>query len=301
MLSRHILLINLNIEAVKKLIYLFLLLIVISPNLVFGQKTDVPLLGVCATMDKVPLVHKHGYTFIQPTVAEILQPQKPDSLYDGPINNIDFPLDMVVCNVFIPGSIKTTGPDVNEQKIIAYATRVFERAEKLNIRLIVFGSGASRMIPDGFDKNVARKQFVDISRKLAVLAAQYDIVLSLESQNKEECNFINTLQEAILIAKKVDHPNFRVTVDTYHMMRENEPADHIIDGGKYIYHCDIGEKETRSAPGVKGDNFVPYFRAFQQIGYKGMIALECRFTDLETELPLAKETIAKQWELAKKL
>ncbi len=40
-------------------------------------------------------------------------------------------------------------------------------------------SGASRMAPDGFDKNVAHKQFVDISRKLAVLAAQYNIVLSL--------------------------------------------------------------------------------------------------------------------------
>lgn len=273
--------------------------IVLHPIAGFAQKNDVPLLGVCATMDKIPLVDRFGYAFIQPTVSEILQPQKPDSLYNFELNDADFPLEMLVCNVFIPGSIKTTGPDADEQKIMDYARRVFERAQKLNIRLIVFGSGASRNIPEGFDRVVARKQFIAISKKLATLAAQYAIVLSLESQNKEECNFINTLEESILIAKEVNHPNFRVTVDIYHMMRENEPASHILAGGEYIYHCDIGEKETRSAPGVKGDDFVPYFRAFQQIGYQGMIALECRFTDLASELPVAKETIIKQWELAK--
>ncbi|GAB3013147.1 hypothetical protein GCM10027051_15540 [Niabella terrae] len=65
--------------------------------------------------------------------------------------------------------------------------------------------------------------------------------------------------------------------------------------------CDIGEKATRSAPGVAGDDFTPYFRAFQKINYKGRIALECRFTDLNRELPLARRRIREQWAAARKL
>ncbi|MCH5721373.1 sugar phosphate isomerase/epimerase family protein [Niabella hibiscisoli] len=114
-------------------------------------------------------------------------------------------------------------------------------------------------------------------------------MLTLESQNREECNFLNTIKECIEVARAVNHPNYKICVDIYHMMRENEPASIILEGGSLVYHCDIGEKATRSAPGIAGDDFTPYFYALQRIGYKGMIALECRFTDLDKELPLAQK------------
>nr|WP_262915277.1 sugar phosphate isomerase/epimerase family protein [Niabella ginsengisoli] len=244
------------------------------------------------------MVKKAGYDFIQPTVSEIIKPLQPDSLYTIAKNISNPEVKISAINVFIPGSIKTTGPEVNEQRIINYAETVFKRARELKIPLVVFGSGASRMIPEGFSKDSAFKQFVSIGKKLAPLAAKYNIVLALESQNKLECNFLNTVAECIEVARAVNHPNYKICVDIYHMMRENEPASVIIDGGSLVYHCDIGEKETRSAPGVAGDDFTPYFKAFQKIGYKGKIALECRFKDLETELPLAKKTIEEQWKKA---
>lgn len=89
-----------------------------------------------------------------------------------------------------------------------------------------------------------------------------------------------------------------MTVDIYHMMREEEPASVILDGAKYVYHCDIGEKQERTAAGVAGDDFVPFFQAFQKIGYTGKIALECRFENLEQELPLAMRVIKEQWQAA---
>lgn len=262
-----------------------------------AQTTKVPELGVCAPLTQAGLVAANGYTFIQPTVAETLQPFVADSVFDASrVKNS--PVKVSVINVFIPGSIKTTGPDVDETKILDYARTVFRRADALDIRTIVFGSGASRRIPEGFDHDVAFQQFVDISKKLAVLAAEYNIVLALESQNKLECNFLNTLKECIAVADAVDHPNFKITVDIYHMFREDEPASVILEGARHIHHCDIGEKETRSAPGIAGDDFAPFFKAFQQIGYQGKIALECRFKDMETELPIALKTIHEQWQKA---
>ncbi len=203
-------------------------------------------------------------------------------------------------NVFIPGSIKTTGPEVDLTQILNYATRVFQRAQQLNISLIVFGSGASRNIPDGFNRDSAYTQFVDIAKNLAVLAAKYNVTLALENQNKLECNFLNTLKECISVAEAVEHPNFKVTVDIYHMLREDESPAVILEGAKYIYHCDIGEKDNRTVPGVVGDDFKSFFKAFQQIGYMGKIALECRFNNLEQELPIAIRVLNGQWQAAKK-
>ncbi|WP_346237334.1 sugar phosphate isomerase/epimerase family protein [Niabella insulamsoli] len=261
----------------------------------------VPVLGVCAKLSDAHLVKQAGYQFIQPTVGEVVKPLQPDTSYVIAENISNPEVDIDVINVFIPGSIKTTGPEVDEDRTLDYAKTVFERAHQLKIRLIVFGSGASRMVPEGFSHDTAFEQFVSVSKKLAALAAKYDIVLALESQNKLECNFLNTVAECIKVARAVNHPNFRICVDIYHMMRENEPARVIMDGGPLVYHCDIGEKETRSAPGVAGDDFRPYFKAFQKIGYKGKIALECRFKDMERELPLAMKTIRSQWaEAAKK-
>lgn len=262
------------------------------------QKHDMPLLGVCASVDKAPLLKKYGYAFIQPTVSAVLQPSQPDSLFRmrQELNKLEVPVE--ACNVFLPGSVKTTGPQADETTILNYAAKVFHRARELQVPLIVFGSGASRQIPEGFSKDTARKQFIAIGKKLAALAATYNIILALESQNRQECNFINTLKESVEIAREINHPHFLVTVDIYHMMRENEPAAHITEAGKYIYHCDIGEKAARTPPGVAGDDFVPYFRALQSIGYKGKIALECNFKNWAEELPLAMHTIQKQWQLA---
>ncbi|TJZ51429.1 sugar phosphate isomerase/epimerase [Sphingobacterium olei] len=279
-----------------KQIILLLLFAVTCQKMTYGQSA-LPELGVCANLDKSMLVKKAGYSFIQPTVSEVLQPMIADSSFnDEKTKNSDVAVSVV--NVFIPGTIKTTGPEMDEATIINYATTVFQRAQRLNIPLIVFGSGASRHIPDGFNRDTAFSQFVHISKKLAALAAQYHVVLALESQNKTECNFLNTLKECIAVAEAVNHPNFKITVDIYHMMRENEPASVVLEGAKYIYHCDIGEKEDRTAPGVVGDDFTPFFKAFQKIGYTGKIALECRFKDLETELPLAMRTIREQWQAA---
>lgn len=275
-----------------------LLLLLINAGVGFAQPNHFPKLGACTSLDQAPLLKKHGYAFIQPMVSDILLPLKPDSIFNGGDNVRKSEVPVLAANVFIPGSIKTTGPDVDEAKIVAYATTVFKRAHSLGIPVIVFGSGASRKIPDGFSKDSAFKQFVTIGKRLATIAAQYNVVLALESLNKEECNFLNTVKECIEVARTVDHPNYKICVDIYHMMRENEPASVIVEGGSLVYHCDIGEKATRSAPGVAGDDFIPYFKAFQQIGYKGMIALECRFTDMDTELPLAAKTIREQWEQA---
>lgn len=45
------------------------------------------------------------------------------------------------------------------------------------------------------------------------------------------------------------------------MLKENESPQSIIDAGSVIEYCEIAEKDERTYPGFKGDNFMPYLKA----------------------------------------
>src|SRR3546814_3651661 len=76
---------------------------------------------------------------------------------------------------------------------------------------------------------------------------------------------------------------------------ENESPRIIRKAAKYIYHCDLAEKEGRTAPGVHGQDFTPYFQALKDIGYQGKIAIECRWEDMAEQLPSAVAVLGNKF------
>lgn len=272
-----------------------LLLTVLLPVSVYGQETFSPEIGVTGSLDNIPLLVENGCTFIQPSVGSFLMPMEPEEKFEENLEKYgDAPINIFACNSFIPGDLKSVGPEYAPEKILKYAEKVFERAAKAGVEVIVFGSGGSRKIPDGFSKEEATRQFIALGKKMAPLAEKHGIIICLENLNSTETNMINTFEEAYQVVKAIDHPNFRLTVDIYHMLKENESPEIIREAADYIYHCDLAEKEKRSAPGVMGDDFRPYFQALKEIGYQGKIAIECRWEDMEKELPVAVKTVKAQ-------
>jgi sugar phosphate isomerase/epimerase len=164
--------------------------------------------------------------------------------------------------------------------------------------MVIWGSGGARRVPDGYDKVKAREQFVAVARKVAVVAKEYRIRLALENLNSTETNFINTVDDALKIVKDVNHPNFRLCVDIYHMLMENEPPAIIERTGDYLIHCDIAEREGRAAPGVHGQDFTPYLRALKKARYHQLIVLECRWNKVETEISQGRTELLRQLEIA---
>ena len=61
-----------------------------------------------------------------------------------------------------------------------------------------------------------------------------------------------------------------------------------------LVHCHIAECEERTAPGVKGDDFTPYFKALKEIKYDGRISFECSWQDVSAQLPKAVEVMKEQ-------
>jgi sugar phosphate isomerase/epimerase len=201
---------------------------------------------------------------------------------------------LYACNIFLPSRLKVVGPAADEKAILAYADTVFRRVRAAGVNMIIFGSGGSRRVPDGFDHKQAKVQFVSIAKKLSVQARKYDIQIVLENLNHTETNFLNKFSEVIEIAEAVNEPNFRICVDIYHMLMEGEPADVILKSGKYLVHCDIAERAGRTPPGTQGDDFKPYLMALKQVGYRGKITLECNWSDVGTQLKSGRLALQRQ-------
>ena len=261
-------------------------------------KGQVPEIIVVQDMKYDSLIHAAGYKWYVESISSHISPRtiKENRFKDklAQIHSLTTPIYAV--NIFLPGSLKVVGPSVNEKAVLAYADTVFQRCLAAGINMIIWGSGGSRRVPEGFDHTKAKEQFISIARKVAILAQHYGIEIVLENLNHTETNFINKVSEIIGIAEAVDQPNFRICVDIYHMLMEGEAPGIISKTGKYLVHCDIAEKEGRTPPGTHGDDFTPYLKALRNVGYKGKITLECNWKDVKTELFTGKTNLQTQVE-----
>lgn len=245
------------------------------------------------------LLHAVGYRNIVENLVKYFSPLTvDDTTFENNLGSFSrLKTRIYALNIFMPGDMKLVGPLVNEEAIVNYARAVFARCQRAGVKLIIWGSGGARRVPDGFDPIVAREQFIAIARKVAVAAKEYDITLALENLNSTETNFINTLADALKVVKEVNHPNFLLCADIYHMLMEDEPPSVLEQTKKYLVHCDIAEREGRTAPGVHGQDFLPYLQALKKVGYAKAIILECRWSDIASEVKTGRTELIRQLDL----
>ncbi|GAB3641030.1 sugar phosphate isomerase/epimerase family protein [Spirosoma arcticum] len=252
-------------------------------------------LGVCTTYDKAGLLKRLGYSFVEESVGKFLIPDAGDEQYAK--NRLALKAETVPVRSYIyffPGNLKSVGPDLHHEAILQRADLALRRAKECGSQNIVFGSGGSRAIPDGFDRAKAKAQHIELCQKMAPLAEKHGVTLAVEPLNRSETNFINSLAEGVEIIQAVNNPWFKLQCDIYHMLKDDESPDEIVKYGDYITHCHIAEKRNRTAPGVEGDDFKPYFRALKKIKYQGGLSLECRWKDFDQEITRGIEVVKKQ-------
>ena len=255
-----------------------------------------PVYGVCAKVADFPMLSAVGFDFVEEGVSRFLVPDKPDSVFLEIIEEQRrIGAKVISCNGFFPGHLKIVGDTTMHEELLAWGETALKRAEMAGMSYIVLGSGKARNVPEGFPKDEAGRQFVDLCQKLGPIARKYNMVIVIEPLNSGETNLINTVAEGAQIVEAVNHPNIQLLCDIYHMMRENEPAENIVKYGKYIRHCHIAEKEGRTAPGDAQEDFTPYFAALKKIGYKGGLSIECRWKNLEEQAPLALAYMKQQF------
>jgi len=277
--------------------YIFLLcFLTLHVKFTEAQNTSGPAIGIVQNIENDSLLQRYGYRYLVESVGKLISPRTvTDEQFQSNVLKIkDLRVPMYAFNIFIPGELKIVGPDVNEAALLTYVEKVFQRCQAAGVNRIIWGSGGSRRVPEGFDRTKAKEQFVSMAKKIADKAGHYNITLALENLNSTETNFITTVEEALDIIKKVDNKNLRLCVDIYHMLKEGEPPSSILKTKGYVIYCEVAEKEGRTPPGVQGDDFRPYFSALKQVGYNDKIMIECRWENVAAQGEMAFQKLRTQ-------
>jgi sugar phosphate isomerase/epimerase len=276
----------------KKLFSVFYIFL----SLILAVKAQqLPVLGIAGGLNNDSLFYASGFRLTGTSVSYMISPSISNEQFAANLKAIKASKCKVfMCNVLFPGRIKIAGPEVKEEQVLQYLDSVLIRAEQAGIKNLILGSGGPRRLPDKYDLVKAKKDFTALARKMADAARKHQVRIIFENLNSKETNFINTLKDAAEIVRNVNHPNFKLNADIFHMMKENESPDAILKAGKLIVYCEVAEKEKRTYPGVRGDDFRPYFQALKAIKFKGPIMIEGDSKDLNTEVPQAFNYLQKQ-------
>ena len=259
-----------------------------------GTAAFAPKIGVTRGPDQAVLLKGLGADYIE-IGCGLLMPDKSEADFAERRKQLKASaLPIHGANGFLPGRLKSTGPHADHAAIAAYASVIFRRGEEVGMQTVTFGSSGSRSLPEDFPQADGELQFVALLSRLAPLAARHDIRICVEPLQKSETNFIQYVSEGARLVEAVQQPNVGLTADIFHMMRGKEGADAIRKASKHIHHVHIAELAKRTAPGVAGDDFTPYLQALKDIDYRGPISMECGWSDLGKQFPVALETLRGQ-------
>ena len=110
--------------------------------------------------------------------------------------------------------------------------------------------------------------------RIGPIARDHGIRLTIENLNTAETNVCTSIAESVEVITAAG-PDVYLTADIYHMMRDDDPAEELRKAKGRLIHCHVAEKELRSAPGTKGDDFRPHLRVLREMGYAGAFSFEC--------------------------
>lgn len=237
-------------------------------------------IGVCTGVEHAEITSLAGADYFEWSVGGYLQPLKDNAQFEAALEQVrkaSIPCPAV--NVLLPGDQKVTGPEVNLRALEDYTSVVFQRAHEAGIKVIVFGSGGARRVPDGFDYDKAEEQLVVFGQMLGKWAENEGVMVAVEPLNRLECNILNTLEEAANYVRKVNMPAFRLLVDSFHLDMEGESTDSIVKNADILVHAHIATKANRLPPGGEDHDFSPFFQALKDANYTGRLSIEARLPD----------------------
>lgn len=235
-------------------------------------------LGICTGLENAGLLAELGYDYMETGLAAVAAMSR-EEFGRARAALAGSGLSCEAMNGMLPGEVPVVGEQADPQRVEAYLTAAFARAGELGARVIVFGSGGSRRVPEGFPPAGAWRQIRDYLRLADGLAGAHGLQIAIEPLRREECNILNRVSEAVELAAVLDLPHVGVLGDTYHMWSEGEPLSVLKDAGELLRHVHIACPEGRRFPrendpaDARGE-YAALFRTLEEAGYEGRISIE---------------------------
>jgi sugar phosphate isomerase/epimerase len=271
----------------RSLVILSCCLALLSTSRAAGQAGKV-LVGYCVGLKGLETAKAAGFDYVEIGVTEIAALSDED--FEAALERVkQVGIPILNANLFLPASMRLTGPQAADpEQQMAYVRKAFARLNRLGVRIVCFGSGGARRVPDGFPKEEAFKQLVAFGKRIVPEARAQGITVVIEPLRSQESNIINTAREGFELVKAVGDPNFELLIDFYHLASEKEDPAIILEAREHLRHLHVANPQGRVFP-LTWDEFdyAPFFANLRRIGYVGRISIEASSRDIPTDAPRA--------------
>lgn len=173
----------------------------------------------------------------------------------------------------LPGDLRVNGNDVRAKLQHEYLNKAFYRAKRLGAQIVAFDAPKARSVPTVFDFAMARRQTGNFLRIAQGHASEHGLQVAIQNYRHAECNLINTVSEAALMAALLQLSQVGVLADTMQMAYAAEPLEALIRCGSSLMHVHTGSPLTRDLPkSGDGEDYVKLFRTLIRRGYQGRVS-----------------------------
>jgi len=105
-------------------------------------------------------------------------------------------------------------------------------------------------------------------------AARFGMEIDLEPVNRYELGYHSKVQEIADVVRRIDKPNVKILIDTFHMnIEESSIGAALVSAASLIGHVHIADS-NRLAPGMGHFDFSEFFAVLESVGYKGDVTVE---------------------------
>lgn len=135
----------------------------------------------------------------------------------------------------------------------------------------------------GDKKEAVIQKAIPLLNTLSKFAKDYGVHILVEPLNRYNTPFCSSAKDAFVIANKVNHDNFGLLLDTFHMnIEEDSFEDTILKSRKLLRHMHLADN-NRKMPGYAHINFQSIMRSLFSIGYNGYASFEPNLNDKDYE------------------
>ena len=183
-------------------------------------------------------------------------------------------IPVYACRDMLPDDLPVTGAGVNATALHGYLSHALGRARRLGVKVAVLDAARARTVPDGGDFPFAWRQLGNFLRLSQGHAKTSGITVALEPLRKSDCNLLNLVSEATLIAGLLQLSNIAVAAHWGHMALASEPLSSLRRAAPLLRHVYAQNALTRALPRPgDGEDYARLLETLADIGYEGGLTL----------------------------
>jgi D-psicose/D-tagatose/L-ribulose 3-epimerase len=190
----------------------------------------------------------------------------------------DLPIVAMQALLFGRSDLLIFGSESKREELKGYLKSLFQVAEHLGAKSLVFGSPKNRQ-KGSFAEDEANKVAIEFFSEVGAMAADHNTKLVIEPVTKEYgCDFIMNVEEAGNLVAQVNSPGFGLHIDTAALALAGESVQVAQSLSGSISHFHVSEPDLKP---INADSKAPHAELAQilaESGYQNWISIEMRDT-----------------------